>query len=296
MATSIRRIGAGMLLLVAALQPPRLAAAYCTSTTDKKEGYFTCIFGIEQWEEGKRSDSQHQQWTLQCSQNAREPTSCSLERTAFIQWSNERGLTTISIHKHSTDAKTLRVVEGDWRSGKLDFDVIYPDGSRAPVRMRLKKLDGSDTLLAIDSFDAFDTIRGVLSDSLVRVQYKIPEYGYVLNVPVSLDGKKTAEDKVRDDFNSDLSPEDREAWKLFQASKCMDGKLSDEQKLNARVKEQLPDINPDADDLTSEQRRRVADALGRIFAEEAPACLKEAGMSEKGQARTLKFFQELRPF
>jgi hypothetical protein len=142
---------AAVALSFAGLLIPVEGWSACLSTAGKDTSYFTCTVGIEHWEEGKRSEAQHQQWSIDCSRTKGERAECTLTRTVFVEWSKTAGLTIVTVHKHSSGDGNLRMIEGEWEKGKLDFDFVYPDQTRVPVSSPLKKPEFLDARMPASS-------------------------------------------------------------------------------------------------------------------------------------------------
>jgi len=68
------------LLLIFLLLPTDAEAAACSASGGDPQ-YVTCNFGLELWEEGKKSESIFQRWDLTCESTRGGPTWCTLERT-----------------------------------------------------------------------------------------------------------------------------------------------------------------------------------------------------------------------
>ena len=99
------------------------------------------VVGLEQWEDSKLTPIR-EKWTLICDYPHRyiesTNTSCELERMTITHWTGLIRGATIHILKHSSDEGTLQIADVDWRKGRLDFDIIYPDKSKTNVFISMK--------------------------------------------------------------------------------------------------------------------------------------------------------------
>jgi hypothetical protein len=191
-----------------------LPAGNCLASGDS----LTCTFGLEVWEEGKRSERIFQQWELFCSRpSSQDRPSCKLERTQILILDSQGSIAT---HNHSTADKTLVVLEADWQdSGRLRFDVIYPDGARMPVMIGLEKAETRILrLFSIASFQAKQVIRTLVSGEIVWQELRTPEYSYAMAVPMPMLGQKSEDDRRRDEMVKRLSPSDRLVFLKIQRS------------------------------------------------------------------------------
>lgn len=265
-------------------------ASPCFLTGDDPK-WLTCNFGLELWEEGKKSSRIFQQWNLFCTSHKQRPTDCSLERTVvapllnLLGGSGENLGTGVTIHRHSTEDGTLRLLSAGWVDGRLDFDVVYSGGERMPVKMRLKsrfkEKPGQLALLDLDSFQAKDVVRTFVAQDVVAQEWRVPEYDYTVNVPLVIRGRRTAAEGRRDALMASLSANDRKAFDRFAASTCFDASLP--QPLYAK----LDALNAQLNSATEAKRAELlaqADAITTSYLRTLfEKCLTDAGMSPKGR-------------
>jgi hypothetical protein len=251
-------------------------------------------FGIEQWESGKQSTSRHQQWVLQCSYpeplEKRAETWCSLDRTVIDDWGKLMDGVLISTWNHNSLDGTLKLLYVDWQRGKLDFNIVYTDKSITEVMVRMKFKDG---FIYLDSFKAIGISRGILSDSMVPIEYKIPQYTYIMNVPIEMKGLRSRDDKKWDDMLASLSKQDQTAWEKFRTTsdkRCKNlGKRPDEEQLKKMIpnyERRKPQI--EKGDLTPEESR----ILANYAAEEYAKCLANSDISKDGQKKIVDLMRQ----
>ena len=252
-------------------------------------------FGIEQWEDGKKSTFRHQQWFLQCSYpeplSNRPETWCSLERIVIDHWEKISGGDVIGTHKHYFSDGTLKLLRVDWQRGELDFNIVLTDNSTIEVMLRMKYERGN---IYLDSFKAIGIARGRLTDSMVPLEYKIPKYTYILNVPVEMTGLRSMDDKKWDDMIATLSKQDQISWEKFKATpdkKCKAfDKFSEEalKKIISNYERRKPQLDKGDDDLTPEESGKFLD----YFVEEFAKCIANSGVSKDGQKKIVDYLKD----
>jgi hypothetical protein len=161
---------------------------------DDGKYHLSANFGIEQWENGKLTTHRYQIWDLLCSPQtygAKFPFDiwCSLERIVIDNDLAGKGTKYIGGQKHYVEAETFKVTYVDWPAGKFDFEIVLTDTSTVQVALRFKRW--RDTLF-LDSFKAIGVAPGIFSYSLAAIEYRIPEYSYILNIPTEMKGRKSA--------------------------------------------------------------------------------------------------------
>jgi len=288
-------IGAGTLALTAFFVLAAVpTGASCIALLKPSDGppFVDCNFGIEQWEGGKRRDERYQQWHLKCESPAQGQPSCELQRTIYVMWSKDMGGAWVDFDRHSTADGTLHLVNGRWQEGTLDFDVSIGTVTKDVLHVAMR-LDVKDRFATLKSFKAMGVGRaGAFSlpdGNLEAVEFKIPEYTYTVNVPITLEGIRSEDDKRYDDMANGLSAEDRTAWH--------DGKCLATQKPSTRqlLKQLPPGLQKKAkaakqeSDLTPTENARVRQAAQGAFLQELDMCLRDDGMSEEGRQRVIKF-------
>jgi len=246
-------------------------------------------FGIEQWEDGKKSTFRTQQWDLSCNSPSEftegGKTSCSLTRTVFDNWPG-LGTAIVQSHNHYVEDGTLRIRNADWRNGRLDLAVILPNlgKSEEPIEVAIRLAYERDSIY-LDSFKAFGIHREVFGDSVVALEYRIPEYDYTMQLPVKIRGMKSEETRKRDELFRSLSAKDAELWR--QVGPALFDRLSsqDEQTVMSKV---VPGWDGKRD-LTEDENKRVARWVGETLINTAKQKLPGSGISPEGQKRILDF-------
>jgi hypothetical protein len=180
---------------------------------DGKYRIFTDL-GIEQWEEGKLTTHRYQTWHISCGPEGygaklQFDLWCYVERIIIDGDLTDKGTKAIGARNHSFSENTLKLTNVNLPEGRLDFTLIFDDGSTVEAALRFKRWRDS---LFLDSFKAIGISRGIFSDTLSAIEYRIPEYDYVLNFAVEMRGMKTQDIKARDDFEKSLSAIDRQRW------------------------------------------------------------------------------------
>jgi hypothetical protein len=247
-------------------------------------------FGIEQWENDKKSTYRYQQWLFMISYpdilTKKWTIGITLERTIFDGVDNKFGIGAVaSSRTHSQADGTLQLRGVDPKRGIVDFTIVFDDTSTAEVMLRMKFKDGS---VYLDSFKAVGIARGVLSDTMTPIEYRIPKYTYTLNVPIKMHGLREEGAKEWDDMLSTLSKEDQIAWEKFRfemPTKCktLNKTFADEETL----KKIMPDYEkrkPELDKggpFTPEERNK----LEAIFVEEWAKCISKSSISKDGQSK-----------
>jgi len=241
-------------------------------------------FGIEQWENGKKSTFRVQQWDLSClSPSEGGKTSCSLTRTVFDNWAG-LGTAVVQSHNHYVEDGTLLVRNADWKKGQLDLAVMLPNlgKSEEPVEVAIRLAYENDSIY-LDSFKAFGIHREVFGDSVVSLEYRIPEYDYTMQVPVKVRGMKSEETRKSDELFRSLSLSDAALWRTLADS------LGD---LPIDEKAAMSRVVPTWDgkrELTEEENKRLKRWLGETFLNSAKQKLTGSGISADGQRRILDF-------
>ena len=109
----------------------------------KAQGTYTyrldgLLVGMEQWENGKRSEHFREQWNLGCSPDtsSSQAANCSLIRTRLMLWGLPTGGTVVRVNRYSTNERTLRLHRIDWNAGVFDFTLWEPDLPSTEVAAR----------------------------------------------------------------------------------------------------------------------------------------------------------------
>jgi hypothetical protein len=179
----------------------------------------TLDLGVEQLTQDKKVwDYRYQLWHVSCS----SPWTLTAEKFPFNTWCSvnrivlDKGFAegrVITGHNHYIEEGTLKLTNIDFPNGKLDFQLTFTDMSTIDVMIRLKRWEN---VLFLDSFKAIGVSRGSLSDTLQAVEFRIPTYSYVMNIPVEMPGLKSTVFKEIEDFENSLAPADRQIWSRIQ--------------------------------------------------------------------------------
>lgn len=169
-----------------------------------------------------------------------------------------------------------------------------------PVVIRLKPL--SETVALIDSFQAKDVVRTLFTQTIVSQEWRIPEYTYMLNVPMLMVGKKSAAEKERDELVKSLSPNDRLVFEHIGKGRCLaveawfkeepmpivvrryEGRLKEVERKMMEAKDQPGTFA----ELDAQQKAIYDELMGRedvqkFLRGKVEKCLAEAGMSQEGR-------------
>jgi hypothetical protein len=202
------------------------------------------------------------------------------------------GGTAITAHNHYSSDGTLKLLRADWQRGELDFNIVLSDKSTIEVMLRMKFKDGS---IYLGSFKAIGIARGILTDSMVPLEYKIPKYTYTLDIPVEMTGFRSKKDKKWDDMIATLSKQDQVLWEKFTAKSDKKCKAFDKfheeealKKIIPNYERRKPEIEKGAG-LTALEK----DKVGNYFAESFGTCLANSGISRDGQRKILDFLKQM---
>ena len=111
-------------LFAPALQAQRIDKPTIGIKTSAGQYMLHFDFGIEQWEDGKRTDHRLQNWYLLCNYPApvafggRGKTYCRLNRTVYDRIIPDQ--TTVTQEFHSEQTSNLEILDMDWEGGKLE--------------------------------------------------------------------------------------------------------------------------------------------------------------------------------
>jgi hypothetical protein len=248
----------------------------------------TAELGVEQWENSKRSERIHQLWYLQCQYPPYlappYQTHCSLERTMIVRWNMPGVKTGIYVHKHNTDDGTLQLRAADWERGKLEFTIVYNDQTTTEVIMRMRYADRS---IFLESFRAAGIAKSWFSDEMSPIEYRIPEYGYTLQIPIEMRGYKPESRKQFDDLIASLDLRDREIWARIKDDADLLAFPSDQELRQALPK--YGEIQKSGREPTRDEWKVITDVIVRG----ARRKLGAAGMSAAAQEKLLKFVTDV---
>jgi hypothetical protein len=285
-------------LLLLPPTPARAWQAACAGYLNPGEGkepWLDCHFGIEQLQEGKPRDERYQQWHLSCEAPAQGQSSCELERIIFDMFPEDMGGAEATFDKHSTAEGTLRMVDGRWQDGVLDFDVVMGEITKDVMHV-VMRVKGKGLALQLESFKAVGVGRGgafgLPDGKLETVEFRIPEYTHSLKVPIVLRGMKSDADKRHDDMVNGLSPGDRKLWEATEKT-CW-RIVSDSKLLLREVMAQLPPhlrkkakAAKQEGDLTPEENALLKDTSSKVGEGKFDTCLRDQGVSDQGRQRII---------
>jgi hypothetical protein len=179
-----------------------------------------CDFGLEQWENGKRSSQYYQRWSLKCQYPTilTHKTECSLERLVITDAPDQGGATFFS-NNYSTEDNSLKLTQTDWEKGILDFQLLYADQSTTEVALRFSQ---DRSTLFLESFRAVSRRQGEHPGEVTTVEHRISEYTFQLYVPLLMKGLHDAGIRPWDRLFAALSPADQAAWKELNAGHLLE--------------------------------------------------------------------------
>jgi len=196
--------------------------------------------------------------------------------------------TIIGQHSHYASDGTLKLVYVDWEAGELDLQLTLTDNTTIEVMLRVQY---QDTSIYLKDFKAIGIARGMFSDTMTAIEYRIPEYSYTLDIPVQMKGLKSEDDKKRDEMLQSLTEEDRLIWENMQTEGVSPW---DTVSLMSRAKELIPDIEEiDAGTVRRDLSPEETKMLGALMFEEAKEFLGEQGFSEDGLKKILDFMERV---
>lgn len=157
------------------------------------------------------------------------------------------------------------------------------------------------SILAIEFFQAKQAVRTAFSGEVASQEWRIPEYSYVLNVPLAFRGRKSTEEKALDDLRARLSVPDRKVYdRLFPhagGKHCVEAALKPveemggpyDEKLKALEQEKIKALEARDFKTLSQVEEGIRHITNELFGQAKPAiraklrqCLTEAGMSKDG--------------
>ena len=252
-------------------------------------------FGLEQWENKKRSENLFHQWYLSCtypdSVTRQLTTWCSIETDTF--WIS--GEETI-VHKENlyTSNGTLKLISVDWERGVLDFSMMHENKTTTEVKIRMII---KDKFIYLNSFEAFAIARGVFSDSLSPIEFRIPQYTYSLDMPIKIRGLRSENDKKWDDLFSSLSNADQQAWTNFKGNDLKQCKLFSDRRDQTEdqiMQQTVPNWEQrkieieKGGDLTPAETK----GLKEYFSEHLVECFAKSHISLEGQKKIVEILTD----
>lgn len=268
---------------------------FVEGTESSPEYFLTFNFGVDQWENGIRSEKLFEQWHLNCSYpdslTKKLITFCSLDRDKFLIFEGEAILN--RQESNSIDG-TLRLINVDWERGVLDFTFVHKDKTTTSVQIRFARRGKS---IYLRSFKALAVARGVFSDTFTTIEYRIPEYTYTRNIPMKMRGIKSELDKNRDDLISSLSQADQEAWKNFKSTVPNKCELFEENR-NQNEDQIMRQIIPNWEERKAEIEKKgnltpdETNWLKKYLYGKMTECFASSNISSEGQKKILKVIMD----
>ena len=156
----------------------------------------------------------------------------------------------------------------------------------------LSRWDGPYPSLDLVEFKASGVQRGPFSGDVEAIELRIPEYTTTVQVPITLPGMHSADEKQDADLRRSLTPKDREAYDRFVKSPCMKNvfeKPAPEDAMRAHCPDvaALLDKNDTTTKPTPQQLRCLTEAMSNSLQAALRACLADAGLSPRGQEQVL---------
>jgi hypothetical protein len=116
----------------------------------------------------------------------------------------------VSTIEYSTTDGSLKLWRLDWTEGVISFgfadDPQRPEDGQFSVVMRLKPSAGG-LVRGVEAFQAKATerlaIRGV-AEEVLSVEFRLPEYSYVKNVPIVILGRKSRSEEAQRKFYDEV--------------------------------------------------------------------------------------------
>jgi len=283
-----------MLFLILVLQvgpvlaQSELGALIGRISTDNRYSISMLGFGIEQFEGERRTTHRFQLWDISChyppyAWDGQPPneTHCSVTRTVLDRSGEDSGFgTMIGQHSHYASDGTLKLTHVDWNAGELDLQLTLTDKTTIEVMLRVQY---QDTDIYLKDFKAIGIARGMFSDTMEAIEYRIPEYSYTLDIPVQMKGLKSEDDRKLDEMLQSLTEEDRSIWEKMQREGAFP---SDSVDIESRMKELVPDyedIEGGKRDFSPEELRM----LGVVMLENFEKGFEAQGFSEDGLKKIL---------
>jgi hypothetical protein len=170
-----------------------------------KDGYrINTSFAVEDFENGQPVGDSWQAWDLTADRFLVSVTK------NFFEYTGPEVGSFIRSEKYDSFSDAIKNVQ--WENDELDF-TLMPEATEVSIRF---EVEGSFLYLA--SFSAAGSGRDMDAKHPGRVipvthAYKIPEYTYVLNVPLVMTGQRPANERAWDRMFRTLSKEDQNEWR-----------------------------------------------------------------------------------
>jgi hypothetical protein len=168
------------------------------------DSLFLWKLGVEQWENGNRSDFRRELWDVNCD---RKQQTCSIDRLVMTSWGGDLG-TFVSQHHHTERDGSLRDVHADWEQQRFDFMIVYPDGQTGQFQLQLN--DGR-----LVEFRGYSTGKGLVPGQLSTVEFKLTPYSHTLYLPIQVAGRQPWSTKGWDEMVSSFNLADQRAAAEF---------------------------------------------------------------------------------
>jgi hypothetical protein len=224
----------------------KLGIGFAIDSEQGRSYSITFSTGLEPWEDGKKSNFRHEIWMILCNYpaiNSNPPqTYCSLDRQIIDDW----GKTippNIGSRQHYLSENTLQLGKVDWENGILNMTAIYDDNSKTEIDIRFKN---EKSVLYLESFRALNVGRTVFTNSLSVIEYKIPKYTYILNIPLEMKGLYDAGLKNWDQLFNTLSESDQKKWQILSENGLAPTLEQYDMEMRKRMKLQLPQLDYDS--------------------------------------------------
>lgn len=261
---------------------PRLMIGSRNTSRENIEYTISATLAVEEWESSERNKEKWERWRLTCSNYVVETHQrgdwCILERLVFV---NVGGAFATGFH-HMTEDRTLTITQVDWPNGILDLAIV--NGVTTNIEMRFAF---DDALMYLRSFKGL----AVSKDPLTTFEYHIPEYAYVLNLPLEMRGWRSAGQKAWHEMFETLSPQDQQAWKALTPRKNEFPPDSRQRAMQA-VNAEIPDhaaIEAGKRQPTAQEQKMI-DRIGHeSFLAAARDWLSKTSLSPEGQAKIVTY-------
>jgi hypothetical protein len=200
----------------------------------------------------------------------------------------------VTTHKHYSSDGTLRLNTVDWQKGKLDFTIVFTDKDTAEAMLRFK---AKNNMLCLDSFKAYGIAKGWFSDSMAAIEYRIPKYTYILNIPMAMRGLRSMDDKRWDEMFATLSKDDQAAWQKSKLGSEKQCNLFDDKSWEQIKRKAIPDYEKrkqkldKEEGLTPEEERKIWEM---IVDELWTKCFMKFGISSDGQKKIVNIIKQPR--
>ena len=199
---------------------------------------------------------------------------------------------TIAIDEHNTLDGSLRVDDVDWPRGKLDLTIVYVDKKTSSAIFRWKNSGG---LMTLQSFSG-GYVETERVGSRTEVEFRIPEYTSVVDVPMEFKGLRPAETKEWDELMAGLDSADRIVWEEIKADRKNRPRS---ERILKKAKATFPDweaINSGKRKMTPEEEARLDRVMEEAAQQEMETWLRSTQFSTVAQGKILARLQRERHF